>query len=122
ERQRLEGALADDPRSRPPLGEPVAQAGSIGPGRELLGREDLDDLDAGIERPAELADPVDEREAAPVALASVAEAGRGTDPGVGAARQDRAMHRAMMRDPRLVADSGGHPVHRANAPRVRRAP
>ena len=62
-------------------------ARASGPGQQRLADEGLDDLDAGIDGAAHLAGAVDEGQAAPVALASVAQGRDRRDPRVGAAGQ-----------------------------------
>ena len=93
----------------------VERGARVRAGQLRFAHERLDDLDAGVERPAQLARTVDQRQAGPFAIAPVAQGGRRGHPRVGETR-DHGRGR------------GGHPRHhdppddRAKAPRSRRRP
>ena len=119
-RPSAEGELLEDGVARrdgrdPGGAERVERRPGVGPGKQRLADVDLDDLDARLDGPPDLARAVDDREAAALALPTVAKGRRGDDPRVGAAGQ-------------LGRGGGGHRWHhappgaRANAPSSRRRP
>ena len=86
-------------------------------GQQRLAHERLDDLDARFERPAQLARPVDERQAGRVAFPSIAQRRGRLDARVRRAGQGRCRHRghlapsqrAYAPSPRLAPDVGVQP-------------